>query len=1079
MSTGSLANTNSSMNYVAKIYFWSVSFIGILSFIATISSTSFSNITSKFLFEFLFFVVLNIIAELAITNLPTGGSLTASFSVILTALLVQGPFSAIVSAVAGATFSSRYIQNRPWRVIGFNASLFSIIFFIAGLSIDFLKKIFTFEQDELLFSVFLLCFTVTIIYMLLSSIIVNTYICITRGISFIETLKEDRWEFTQLLILTPISILGVYFYYSIGLPATLAAFFPAIIMVYWIRSYIDMNVSNENLKSFTESLENLYGITKEINMQNDTKSLWRKIISDTNSIIPYDNCIIYKISTDHTYLTREETDLMYAPEEHYDLLDIGVLQDCVAKRKLILIDKFNAPVNYQNIWASFRSVLAVPITLEGEIWGVFCLVSKERKAFSSEHTKFIKILISSIETTLKNIKLYEQTQRQALIDGLTGLYNQKYFKNQVSVELSRAIQNKLEISIIMLDMDYFKKFNDTHGHLLGDLVLKDLGKIIKSIVKNTYVVSRYGGEEFGILLPETSLINAAEIGEQIRTKVTEHVFVGREQSEVKMTVSVGVSTHIYNKGNLSANDFIDRADTALYRAKNEGRNQVYTAVYSDSNDQLIVRRFSKNDKDVDRKNVYVFSLDKSASDIWIGVFEKFSLWVISEENTHSKQINDTYKDFFVKFIIKKLENPDIKLNAILLEEDVEREILSKLYFPTDFYKFEVEIEEIERVIFDYIGTIKASEIEKDHIRKIVIGIFNKVYAMAIKYTSNHYQKIIDYHMNIAHINSKIGSISTKQTFYSNITKLTSEILNSKYSFIAELDSIKKVLHIKSFYGVNDFSISEVLENAGFMVHKITQRLISYGDVIQLNSEEISQAFGSYKEKLDAKSVILVPLVKSDKQVTGVLACIDDKERTFNNEEINICKEISERIVKAITRIQKNISEKESYLEVMKSMVDLFESSSQETKDHSKNVSRLAGRISRAMNIPKEDEFEIRTAAYLHDIGKLNFSTEKLLDEESLKSHPLIGARILGNIPELNRITQAIRHHHENWNGTGYPDGLEGSEIPLYSRIISVSNKYPDYLKEYLDSDIAIDKMKESNLFDPNICDILKDKIFGK
>ncbi|MFN4149359.1 MAG: diguanylate cyclase, partial [Candidatus Sericytochromatia bacterium] len=684
----------------------------------------------------------------------------------------------------------------------------------------------------------------------------------------------------------------------------------------------------------------------------------------------------------------------------------------------MLIDNFTAPVTYATIWEPFKSLLAVPIILDGEVWGVFCLVSKEKKSFSSEHSKFVKILISSVETTLKNIKLYEQTQRQALIDGLTGLYNQKYFKNQVSVELTRASQNKHDISVIMLDMDYFKKFNDTHGHLLGDLVLKDLAKIIKSVVKNTYVVSRYGGEEFGVLLPETSLSDASDVAEKIRTKVTQHSFVGRDQSEVKMTVSVGVSYHLYSKGNISANDFIDRADTALYRAKNEGRNQVYTAIYSEENDQLIVRRFSQNEKEVDRKNIYVFTLDKSASDSWINLFEKFSAWVISEENVQSKQINDTYKDFFVSFIIKKLMNPDIKLNAVLLEEDVEKEILSKLYFPTDFYKFEVELEEIERAIFDYIGTIKSSEIEKDHIRKIVIGIFNKVYAMAIKYTSNHYQKIIDYHMNIAHINSEIGAISTKQTFYANITKLTSEILNSRYSFIAEFDSIKKVLHIKAFYGVKDYSISEILENAGFMVHKITQRLINYADVVQLNEDEITQAFGSFKEKLDIKSVILVPLVTSDKVVTGVLACIDDKQRLFNNEEIKICQEISERIVKAITRIQKSISEKESYLEIMKSMIDLFESKDIETKDHSKNVSRLSGRISRAMNIPKEDEYEIRTSAYLHDIGKLSFSIERAKDEEYVKSHPLIGSRILNNVPELKRITQAIRHHHENWNGTG-------------------------------------------------------------
>jgi putative nucleotidyltransferase with HDIG domain len=317
------------------------------------------------------------------------------------------------------------------------------------------------------------------------------------------------------------------------------------------------------------------------------------------------------------------------------------------------------------------------------------------------------------------------------------------------------------------------------------------------------------------------------------------------------------------------------------------------------------------------------------------------------------------------------------------------------------------------------------------------------------------------------------------TFYSNITKLTSEILTVKFAFIAELDSVKRLFTMKSFYGIDDFSLSNLLENAEFMVDKITNRVINYGDNIFIDESEIKDAFmGKFAEQLNINSALLIPLVHNNKQVTGVLACMDDKFKKFTQEEVKICEEIANRIIKAISRIEKNISERESYLEIIKSMIDIFESKNSLTRDHSKNVSRLAGRISSALEIPKEEEQEIRNSAYLHDIGKLGLSEDIITDKEHIKSHPVIGARIVSMVQELKKLAPAIRHHHENWNGTGYPDGLQGESIPLYSRIISVANNYDSFLKEYNNSSLAIDKMKESGMFDPNICEVLKNKIFN-
>ncbi|MEK7431721.1 MAG: diguanylate cyclase [Cyanobacteriota bacterium] len=1078
MSTGLLKQFGNKSN-ISKIYFWSVFIIGILAFASSliIYPVTFEFLQKNYL-ELLFFIAINILTELSITRIPTGGFITASFSVISTILIIHGSVYAIISAVFASIVASIYTKKRRFEVNFFNAGLFAIIFSLSGLCVDFLKKIYPLSGKDMMFSIAISSVSVTFIYIILSSILVNTYIVLEKKLNFFETIKEDKWEFVQLALLTPLSIISIYFYSFLGIWATIGVFLPAIFTVYFIRSYIKSEQANATLKAFTENIQELYEFTKKIANKKSIKELWITLIRETESIIPYDNCMVYKIDYNTGNMFVDGSEIVYENFKAYDLMDEGPLQKCAAKRAIMLYSEFEKPLSYENFWQAYNSLLLGPLIIKGEVVGIFCMMSYKEKAYSEEDVRFLKLLLGAVESAMLNIDLYEQTQKQALIDGLTGLYNQKYFKSKVLDEIKRALSNKFETSVIIMDMDYFKKFNDTHGHLLGDLVLKELAIIIKSVSKNNYVVSRYGGEEFAILLPETSIDEACEIAEKIRMKVIEYKFTGREQREVRMTISVGVNSHSYKHGEISQIEFIDRSDTALYRAKNEGRNQVYKAIYNAEKATVFYKRYSKDDVEQISRNVYVFTLDKKSCDQWKLIFAKFEEWATSEENQNSFEIDKFYLSCFINLIDKKLSNIDKKLAIIFEEEETENIIFAKVKFPTDFYKFETDLEEMEKTLFDYIATLKFPEIEKEHIRKIIIGIFNKIYALAIKYTSNHYQKVVDYHTNISHINSEIGLLSTKQTFYSNITKLSSEILNTKYSFITEIDVSKRFMSIKAFYGGNQ-DLEEYINNSiEISNNKIINKITNFSEPIFIKENTGDDFIDKLAQELNIKSALLVPLVKTNKEVIGIISCLDVNEKEFSQEDLKILKEISDRVVKAITRIDKNESERDSYIEIIKSITDIFESKQPETRDHSKNVSRTAGRIAKAMNLTSDEEHEIRVSAYLHDIGKIGLPDSKLSDDEALKSHTLIGSRILSSVFDLKKLVPAIKHHHENWDGSGYPDGLEGNDIPLHARIIAFANNFDRYYKDFKDNNLAIDKMKESGLFDPEICNIAKNKVFN-
>jgi len=171
-----------------------------------------------------------------------------------------------------------------------------------------------------------------------------------------------------------------------------------------------------------------------------------------------------------------------------------------------------------------------------------------------------------------NIRLRELAFR----DGLTGLFNHRYFQDLMDKEVSRAVRYKRAFSLILFDIDHFKKVNDTYGHPAGDIVLKTLGRELEIIVRKSDVAARYGGEEFVVVLPETDLKGAAILAERLRSLV-EFLTIPADGVDLKVTISIGVSCFDPDTSSMSKAEIIEAADKALYRSKHDGRNRVTLA----------------------------------------------------------------------------------------------------------------------------------------------------------------------------------------------------------------------------------------------------------------------------------------------------------------------------------------------------------------------------------------------------------------------------------------------------------------------------------------------------------------------
>jgi len=218
-------------------------------------------------------------------------------------------------------------------------------------------------------------------------------------------------------------------------------------------------------------------------------------------------------------------------------------------------------------------MLAVPLSLKKEAVGLLVVDdTREAHTFLEDEVSLISSLANQAVLAIENARLYLQVKEQAITDGLTGLYNHRYFQLRFSEEFAHCLRYGNDLAVIMLDIDHFKQYNDTYGHIAGDLALKEIANLARVSVRENDMVARYGGEEFVIILPMTNLEGAKIVAERIRESVKNCKFLGDLNApQVTITVSLGISAFASRHENREL--LLREADIALYRSKETGRDQ--------------------------------------------------------------------------------------------------------------------------------------------------------------------------------------------------------------------------------------------------------------------------------------------------------------------------------------------------------------------------------------------------------------------------------------------------------------------------------------------------------------------------
>ncbi len=343
-----------------------------------------------------------------------------------------------------------------------------------------------------------------------------------------------------------------------------------------VRAHLRIKSLQDELTAYLKEINEVANFSRLINTLDLTEilQLVRERLPDLLEIKLFSLFLYYEKNVCLELAVHNHQDLRQNEKIRLNTSEKTVMGDVVNYKKLVFVKEFsNSPYAREELRSKYpdNSALSIPLIVGKKLIGVLNLNGKiNSDKFSEQDITIASQVCEHLASAISNCIHYRETQKLSTLDGLTQLYNYRYFMQFFKREFDRALRYQSQLSCVLIDIDFFKKFNDKYGHLEGDIILKNIAARLKKNIRRNDLVARYGGEEFVLVLPETDIKKAVFVAEKIRKAIGGKKISGQD-NKYSVTISLGVcgfpQPEIKTK-----EDLLKAADKAMYKAKAKGRN---------------------------------------------------------------------------------------------------------------------------------------------------------------------------------------------------------------------------------------------------------------------------------------------------------------------------------------------------------------------------------------------------------------------------------------------------------------------------------------------------------------------------
>ncbi len=755
-----------------------------------------------------------------------------------------------------------------------------------------------------------------------------------------------------------------------------------------------------------------------------------------------------------------------------------------------------------------ESLIVVPLIARGQLKGILNIYRDGLQTFSDVEYELAKRYADAAALAIDNAHIRASLEHQAQTDSLTGLWNHRAFHERLRHELVRASALHDQVGLIILDLDDFKKVNDVYGHGVGDHVLAGFGDILRSAVRTGDAVCRIGGEEFAIVLPsgtlETSLRLAERVGSTIET--TSFDPVG------PMTVSIGVAIGPDHAAN--PRELVACAEVAMMSAKSRGKHRI---VVFDDNDG------GRPDVAPDARRAEFRSI--AHLKMLHGVSSKLS------RLNGVAEIGQTIADE-LRLLVDYHNCRVFVRDGAALRPIAFRGALSA----HDGEAMEVLTTEVGVGITGHVAQTGTPYVTGDaancELGETIAGtetIEESLLSVPLKYGHQVVGVIVVSKLGLDQFDTDDVRLLEVLAGHASVSLMNAQLYEAQrreaesakllLELSREISSTPEIAGVLS--GVAD-GAARILGSAKVSVWLPAEdgtlecRALRLDDGVTTKTHvglrlarELSEGFASLTEPfllLREQAVQIVPeeLLDSESEAYAVAPVATDtgwgaisvavaEAASFGQRELDLLGGIASQAKLAIANASSFDTLERTFLSTVETLANALEANDQYTSSHARSIRDMATSVGAELGLDAPALKRVELAALFHDIGKIGIPTDiltkpgPLTPEERaiVERHPELGERILAPIEQLRDVRTIVRSCHERWDGSGYPDGLVGEQIPLEARIIFACDAFHAMTTDRpyraaLPHDEARRRLAEAagTQFDPGVVDVCL-RAFGR